>query len=182
MCATCEADLQRAPEHDVLSTKMSLALAYRYAGVAPFEVVMGRGSRVPHRTQRNTALSSRVLVVEDSASMRAFVRATLEDAEGMLVTEASSGFDALRILPREQFDLVVVDINMPDINGLELISFMRTNPSYERVPLLIISTEASSRDRERGLALGANGYLAKPFTPEQLMAAVRALGTGLGEV
>jgi two-component system, chemotaxis family, chemotaxis protein CheY len=75
-------------------------------------------------------VSLRVLVVEDSASMRAFVRATLEEGDDFIVMEASSGFDALRILPREQFDLVVVDINMPDINGLELISFMRTNPSY----------------------------------------------------
>lgn len=119
---------------------------------------------------------ARILVVEDSSAMRAFVRAALEDA-GVVreVVEASSGFEALRILPRESFDLAVVDINMPDVNGLELIRFMRGSDAHKQTPLLVISSEASERDRERGLTLGANAYLAKPFTAEQLVGAVRAL-------
>lgn len=119
---------------------------------------------------------ARILVVEDSSAMRSFVRAALEEA-GVVreVVEASSGFEALRILPRESFDLAVVDINMPDVNGLELIRFMRGSDAHEKTPLLVISSEASERDRERGLSLGANAYLAKPFTAEQLVDAVRAL-------
>lgn len=93
----------------------------------------------------------------------------------MQVSEAASGFDALRILPRERFDLLLVDINMPNINGLELISFIRRSETHRETPLLIISTEASERDRARAMTLGANGYLAKPFTAEALAEAVRSV-------
>lgn len=119
---------------------------------------------------------SRVLVVEDSSAMRAFVRVALEDG-GVVreVVEAVSGFDALRILPREAFSMAIVDINMPDVNGLELIRFMRGSEAHRDTPLLIISSEASQKDRERGLELGANGYLAKPFTAEALIEVVRRL-------
>lgn len=109
----------------------------------------------------------RVLVVEDSSAMRAFVRAALED-EGAEVLEAANGFEALRILPRDDFSLVIVDVNMPDINGLELISFMRNSERHRGTPLLIISTEAARADREKGISLGANGFLAKPFSVETL--------------
>jgi len=119
---------------------------------------------------------ARILVVEDSSAMRAFVRAALEEAEMVReVVEAASGFEALRVLPREAFDLAIVDINMPDVNGLELIRFMRGSEAHKKTPLLVISSESSERDRERGLTLGANAYLAKPFTADALVAAVRAL-------
>ena len=125
---------------------------------------------------------ARILVVEDSSAMRAFVRAALEEAEMVReVVEAASGFEALRVLPREAFDLAIVDINMPDVNGLELIRFMRGSEAHKKTPLLVISSESSERDRERGLTLGANAYLAKPFTADALVAAVRALIPG-GEV
>ena len=121
-------------------------------------------------------LIARILVVEDSSAMRAFVRAALEEA-GVVreVIEAASGFEALRILPREQVQLAIVDINMPDVNGLELIRFMRKSESHKDTPLNVISSEASERDRERGLMLGANAYLAKPFTADALIALVREL-------
>jgi two-component system chemotaxis response regulator CheY len=126
-------------------------------------------------------LTLRVLVVEDSSAMRAFVRAALEDEVAAEVLEASSGFEALRILPRERLALVVVDINMPDINGLELVSFMRRSEAHAKTPVIIISTEASEKDRERGLALGANAFLRKPFQPDELRALVRAQIRGAGE-
>jgi two-component system chemotaxis response regulator CheY len=116
-----------------------------------------------------------VLVVEDSSAMRAFVRAALEEDGSARVDEAASGFEALRLLPRGQFDLVIVDINMPDINGLELVSFMRKSEAHKTTPLIIISTEASPRDRERGLALGANEYISKPFEADMLRGAVKRL-------
>ena len=117
----------------------------------------------------------RVLIIDDSSATRAYVRAALEEMAEMQVTEAASGFDALRILPRERFDLLLVDINMPNINGLELISFIRRSETHRDTPLLIISTEASQRDRARAIALGANGYLAKPFTAEALEEAVKSV-------
>ncbi len=120
---------------------------------------------------------SLILVVEDSAAMRTYVRSTLESAPELSgnveVVEAASGFDALRLLPRGEYDLVITDINMPDINGLELIRYIRQNSHHNsEVPVLIISTQSGERDQKRGLALGADGFLAKPFSPEALRGAV----------
>ena len=114
-----------------------------------------------------------VLVVEDSAAMSSFIASTLEEIEGVTVTEAKSGFEALKELPRRTFSVIITDINMPDINGLELIRFIRDNDRYKKTPLIIVSTESSQRDRERGLALGANAYLVKPFTPVALKETVQ---------
>jgi two-component system chemotaxis response regulator CheY len=127
----------------------------------------------------------RVLVVEDSVSARAFVRAVLEGTDfvshhgGTEVVEASNGFDAMRLLPRGPYDLIITDINMTDINGLELIRFVRSSAHHRTTPLLVISTLRTTHDVERGLQLGANGYLGKPFTPAQLQEACeRLLGAG----
>jgi two-component system chemotaxis response regulator CheY len=113
-----------------------------------------------------------VLVVEDSAAMRAFVTAALEDA-GLRVTTAASGFEALKVLPRSSYDLVVTDINMPDINGLELVRFVRESERHRATPLILISTDAREADRERGMRLGADAYLIKPFEPEELVSTAR---------
>lgn len=110
----------------------------------------------------------RILLAEDSPSMRSFLTTAIESLEGYEVIEAKSGFDALRLLPRDRVDLIITDINMPDINGLELISYVRNNPNYRTIPLFIISTESSENDRLRGMELGANEYLVKPFHPEEL--------------
>lgn len=117
----------------------------------------------------------KILVADDSPTMRALIVSTLEALVDFDVVEAANGFEALRILPREKVDLVVTDINMPDINGLELVSFVRNNPLYKETPLIIVSTEGSRRDREKGLALGANAYLVKPFKPEDLQQLVTSL-------
>lgn len=109
-----------------------------------------------------------VLVVEDSPAMRTLIASTVEEIDGVSASEAESGFEALKALPRGDFALIITDINMPDINGLELIRFIRDNERYRETPLIIISTESSQRDRERGLALGANAYLVKPFEPAEL--------------
>jgi two-component system chemotaxis response regulator CheY len=117
-----------------------------------------------------------ILVVEDSATMRSLIASTLEELEpAVKITEASSGFEALRLLPRGSFDLIVTDINMPDINGLELVSFLKKNPAWARVPLIIVSTEGSERDRLKGIGLGADAYLVKPFEPEDLCGIAREL-------
>jgi two-component system chemotaxis response regulator CheY len=117
----------------------------------------------------------KILVADDSPTTRGLIVSTLEEQGDVEVFEAANGFEALRILPREKVDLVITDINMPDINGLELVSFIRSNPLYKNIPLIIISTEGSSRDREKGLALGANSYLVKPFKPEELQQLVDRL-------
>jgi len=118
----------------------------------------------------------RILIVEDSPTMRSLLTSSLEQLDGAVkITEVASGFEALRQLPRESFDLIVTDINMPDINGLELVSFVKSNASYREIPLVIVSTEGSERDRDKGLGLGADAYLVKPFEPEELLDIARQL-------
>ena len=118
-------------------------------------------------------MTKRVLLVDDSSTMRSFVAATLEGEGNYEVTQVSSGFAALKLLPQSQFDLVITDINMPDINGLELIRFIRQSPQHKDTPLIIISTEGKERDRDKGLGLGANAFLVKPFQPEELLELVK---------
>lgn len=121
----------------------------------------------------------RILIVEDSATMRSLLAAALEElGVPVSITEATSGFEALRCLPREEFDLVVTDINMPDINGLELVSFMKNNEKYRLIPMVIVSTEGAERDQARGMELGANAYVVKPFEPEALRKIARELLAG----
>ena len=123
----------------------------------------------------------RILVVEDSASTRSFIRSALETG-GKLgpcdIVEASSGFDALRLLPRGPYDLVITDINMPDINGLELVQFIRKSDRHRSTALMIISTQSSEKDRLRGMSLGADEYLAKPLSADALLSAVDRLLSG----
>ncbi len=117
-----------------------------------------------------------ILVVEDSSTMRALLGSALEGlGEVVKVTEADSGFEALRALPRAEYDLIVTDVNMPDINGLELVSFVKGNAVYRDIPLIIVSTERSSRDRDKGLELGADAYLVKPIEPADLREVARDL-------
>jgi len=115
----------------------------------------------------------KILIAEDSPTMRSLIVSTIAAMGEFETVEAANGFEALRILPREKVDLIITDINMPDINGLELVSFIRNNENYRTTPLIIISTEGSERDREKGIALGANAYLVKPFVPQQLQELVR---------
>lgn len=131
---------------------------------------------------------SRILVVDDSSATRAFVRAILESQRACeTVEEAENGVVALRVLARQSFDLAIVDINMPNIHGIDVIKMMRANPKHRTTPVLVISSEATAKDLDRGMAAGANAWLAKPFTPEQLATAVGALlarpptGEGSGE-
>lgn len=111
----------------------------------------------------------KILITDDSPATRSLLVSAIESLDGYSIVEATSGFEALRLLPREQVDLIITDINMPDINGLELISYVRNNPNYSSIPLFIISTEGGEKDLERGIALGADEYLVKPFSPEKLL-------------
>lgn len=115
----------------------------------------------------------KVLIVEDSGATRELLRAAVETLSEVEVHTAVSGFDALKVLPRHRFELIITDINMPDINGLELINFVKKNPHYKDVPLFVVTTEGRELDRDRGLMLGANEYVVKPFEPETILCLVR---------
>ena len=110
----------------------------------------------------------KVLIVEDSGATRELLRAALETLEVIEVHTAVNGFDALKVLPRHRFELIITDINMPDINGLELINFVKKNPHYKDTPLFVVTSEGREQDRDRGLLLGANEYVVKPFAPERI--------------
>jgi two-component system chemotaxis response regulator CheY len=118
-------------------------------------------------------MPKRVLVIDDSSTMRSLIAASVEEIKDYEAVEASNGFEALKMLPAMTFDLIITDINMPEINGLEIVSFVRNHPSYKDIPMIIVSTEQSEEDRKKGLALGATEYITKPFEPEQLKKVVQ---------
>lgn len=122
------------------------------------------------------------LIVDDSSAVRAFVRASLEDADFARVHEAETGFEALRLLASNAFDVVIVDVNMPDINGLELLAFMKKSPRQQGARKILISTQIDGRDAKRGTELGANAFLEKPFEVDDLKKLIRGLLSATEEV
>jgi two-component system chemotaxis response regulator CheY len=120
-------------------------------------------------------MPKKVLVVEDSTTMRSLITSTVEELSGFTVTAVGNGFEALKILPLQTFDLIITDINMPDINGLEIVNFVKNHPNYRAIPLIIVSTEQSEEDIKKGLALGASAYVTKPFKPDELRKTVQGL-------
>ncbi|HSN83193.1 MAG TPA: response regulator [Polyangiales bacterium] len=115
------------------------------------------------------------LIVDDSSAVRAFVRASLEDAGFARVQEAETGFEALRLLASNAFDVVIVDVNMPDINGLELLAFMKKSPRQQAARKVLISTQVGSANARRGTELGADAFLQKPFEVDELRSLIRSL-------
>ena len=115
-----------------------------------------------------------LLVVDDSATTRMLIHLTLKKSESFRILEAADGKEALAYLDSEPVDMVLTDINMPNMNGLELISHIRSNLNA-RVPIIVITTKGEERDRDRGLALGANAYLPKPISGSELQSLVKEL-------
>jgi two-component system, chemotaxis family, chemotaxis protein CheY len=118
-------------------------------------------------------MAQKVLIVEDSKATREFLSGAVEAMPGLEPVAVATGFEALKILPRHQFSLIITDINMPDINGLELINFVKKNPNYRETPLFIVTTEGRDADRQKGMTLGAAEYLVKPFERGVLESLIR---------
>ena len=110
-----------------------------------------------------------VLVIDDSATTRMFYRATLESA-GFAVDEATNGFEGLEKTMLAPFDLVIVDINMPKMDGLEFLAELRRREEVRSLPAIVISTQQRAQDRARAHAAGANAYVVKPIDPQALVA------------
>jgi two-component system, chemotaxis family, chemotaxis protein CheY len=119
-----------------------------------------------------------VLVVDDSKVMRDMVVACLRARERLRFTHAGSGLEAIERLSLATFDLVVLDLNMPDIGGIEVVEFIRAQDKLRELPILVVTTRGDEASRERTLAAGASAFMTKPFTPEGILAQVDAL---LGE-
>jgi two-component system, chemotaxis family, chemotaxis protein CheY len=115
------------------------------------------------------------LVVEDSPMMRQLLVLALSRLKALRVTEADDGVDGLRKLATGKFDIVLTDINMPIMDGLKLVKRVRTDPNHKDVPIIVITTEGSTEDRQRALQLGANAYITKPIQAPQVIAKVKEL-------
>ena len=117
----------------------------------------------------------RVLVVDDSATMRRMIVASLRDLTELSFEQAVSGLDAIERVTLTPVDLVVLDLNMPDVHGLEVLRFMRGHASLRDVPVIVLTTRGDEQSRAAALAEGATVFLTKPFTPETLAPQVERL-------
>lgn len=113
-----------------------------------------------------------ILAVDDSASMRQMVSFTLKSA-GFEVTEAEDGKVALDLAKKGKYNLILADVNMPNMDGLSLIRALRAENDYKFTPMLMLTTEAGPEKKQEGKAAGATGWIVKPFNPEQLVATIR---------
>ena len=111
-----------------------------------------------------------VLIVDDSAAIRKILQRVLVQADVSLgkVTEANDGKEALEKLKAAPVGLILSDINMPNMDGLELLAQLRADPQWQQVPIIMVTTEGSQNKVLQALQLGANGYVRKPFTAEQI--------------
>ena len=116
-----------------------------------------------------------VLVVEDSPAMRQLIVFAIKRIPGMRVVEAQDGLDGLSKLSAGWFDLVIIDINMPVMDGLKLVSMVRKNELHKDTPILIITTQANEEDRNKAAELGVNEYLTKPVQAQQVVETVKRL-------
>jgi two-component system chemotaxis response regulator CheY len=117
----------------------------------------------------------RILIVEDSPTMRQLLVFALKRLQGVEVVEAKDGMDGLRKVTSDHFDLALVDINMPVMDGLKLIHLIRDEESLKGMPIVVITTEGADEDRARALALGADEYLTKPVQANRVLAVVKGL-------
>ena len=117
-------------------------------------------------------MAKKVLAVDDSKTMREMVSFTLKGA-GYEVIEAEDGKAALTAIEGVKVDAVVTDLNMPNMNGFDLIRNLRANPNYKFTPILMLTTEGDDSKKQEGKAAGATGWIVKPFNPEKLVEVVK---------
>ena len=122
-----------------------------------------------------------ILAVDDQKVMRELVKAILS-AEGHTVTTADDGVEALNICKEKTFDLVLSDINMPNMNGITLIGELRLLDSFKDTPIIMLTTESGDFKKEKAKKMGANGWLQKPFEPERLARAIKISLSKVGKV
>ena len=113
-----------------------------------------------------------IMTADDSASIRQMVSFTLKDA-GYEVVEAVDGKDALNKLNSAKINMLITDLNMPNMNGIELIKEARAIPAFKCIPIIMLTTESQAGKKQEGKAAGATGWIVKPFKPEQLIAVIK---------
>ena len=119
-------------------------------------------------------MAKKILSVDDSASVRQMVTFALETA-GYETVQACDGKEALELLKKTPVDMIVTDLNMPNLNGIELIRQVRALPAFKFVPIVLLTTESEDSKKAEGKAAGATGWIVKPFKQDQLLAVVKKL-------
>ncbi|MGB5868478.1 MAG: response regulator [Arcobacteraceae bacterium] len=114
----------------------------------------------------------KLLIVDDSTMLRDMLSYALNEGGYNDVTEAVDGLDGLNKAKETDFDLVITDINMPNMDGITLVSELRSLPQYKTSPILVLTTERGDEMKSKGKASGATGWIVKPFVPDQLLKAV----------
>jgi two-component system chemotaxis response regulator CheY len=115
----------------------------------------------------------RILVVDDSATMRRMVIASLRDIADVSFGEAGNGLEAIEQMETSPFDLMILDLNMPDMNGLEVLKFVLAHPKYKGIPIVILTTRGDDEMRLKAIENGASLYLTKPFKPQSLAQSIQ---------
>lgn len=113
-------------------------------------------------------MSKKVLTVDDSPSVRKMVEFSLK-SKGYVMGSAGDGQEALDLLAQEHFDAIVLDVNMPRMNGLEFLEKRLENDEFAAIPVIMLTTEGQDEDRDKAISLGATAYIVKPFKPSQLL-------------
>ena len=116
-----------------------------------------------------------ILVVDDSKVMREMIVACLRGEPGLSFTHAASGLEAIERLSMGGFDLVFLDLNMPDIGGYEVLEFVRGQDIMRDIPIIVVTTRGDDNSRERALSAGASRFMTKPFEPAQIVGELRSL-------
>ncbi len=124
---------------------------------------------------------ARILAVDDQRVMRELVKSVLE-GEGHQVLIAEDGVEAMSIARENSFDLVLTDINMPNMNGISLVSKLRRLEAYASIPIIMLTTESADFKKDKAKRMGANGWLQKPFDPDRLIKAVNSTLARAGHV
>ncbi len=116
-----------------------------------------------------------ILIVDDSPTIRRMVRAALGSLTNVAFVEAGSGLQAIEALAMQSIRMVLLDLNMPDMHGLEVLRFLRSHDQYRDLPVMILTTRGDESSRDVAFQTGASAYLTKPFSPSVLMSSVRQL-------
>jgi len=113
-------------------------------------------------------MSKKILTVDDSPSVRKMVEFTLK-SKGVVMEAAGDGQEALDLLARDRFDAIILDINMPRMNGLEFLEKIRADEAWAAIPVIMLTTEGQDGDKDKAMAFGATAYIIKPFKPSELL-------------
>jgi two-component system chemotaxis response regulator CheY len=122
---------------------------------------------------------TRILIVDDSATIRKMVRTSLQRMEGAEFLEAATGLEAIEQLAIAAVHLVILDLNMPEMHGIDVLRFVRRHQHYQRLPVIVLTTRGDDSSRQTAVEAGATTYMTKPFAPHALAATARTLLNGI---